>query len=150
MKFLVVFDPPSIYHLSLDNCIARCWKCAISFFSKISKLPVIRKSQRYSYKYTLVPYKHTFLHNTSNLEQLVILGSNTEVQAHVPRLCGFLSCSTHSIFPPLKDVKQRAQSWIAPHNGHLLCRILLQHSYLYPVQASLESYILWSAMVQPQ
>ena len=38
--------------------------------------------QRYSYKYTLVPYKHTFLHNTNNLERLVSVGTNTEVQAH--------------------------------------------------------------------
>ena len=46
--------------------------------------------QRYSYNYTLVPYKNTFLHNTSNLEQLVILGSDTEIKEHVPRIWGFL------------------------------------------------------------
>ena len=37
------------------------------FFSKISKFPVIRVRQCYSYKYALVPYKHTFLHYTYNL-----------------------------------------------------------------------------------
>ena len=37
------------------------------FFSDISKSPVIRVRQCYSYKYKFVPYKHKFLHNISNL-----------------------------------------------------------------------------------
>ena len=109
------------------------------FFSKIDKLPVIMVRQRYSYKYILVPYKHTFIHNTSNLEHLVTVGYNTEVQAHVLRLRGFLSCSTRSILPPLKDGKERARPWIAPRNRRLLCRLILQHSSLPLVQADLES-----------
>ena len=86
-------------------------------FSDIEKFPVIRVRQRYSYKYTLVPYKHTFLQNTYNLGELVILGYNTEVQVHVPRLWWFLSCSTRSIFPPFKHGKQRAKRWLALRNG---------------------------------
>ena len=119
------------------------------FFSDIAELPVIRARQWYSYKYTLVPYKHTFLHNTSNLEQLVTLGSNTEVQAHVTRLWGFLSCSTRSISSLFKDGKERARCWLAPHNGRSLCRLLLQHSSLSLVHSALESYSSWSAMGRP-
>ena len=37
------------------------------FFYYIVKFPVIRVRQRYSYEYTLIPYKHAFLHYTSNL-----------------------------------------------------------------------------------
>ena len=33
-------------------------------FSNIEKFPVIGVRQCYSYKYTLVPYKHIFLYNT--------------------------------------------------------------------------------------
>ena len=130
----------------MENCIARCQSNAVSFFSEISKLPVIRVIQRYLYKYTLIPYKHKLLHNKSNLKQLVTVGTNTEVQAYVLRLQGFLSCSTRSIYPPFEDGKQSVQHWIDLRNGHLFCRILLQHYLLYLVQAALERYIPWSAM----
>ena len=59
----------------------------MSLFSPdISKFPVIRVRQHYSYMYTLVPYKHTFLHNTSNLEHIFSVVSNAEFKSHVPRL----------------------------------------------------------------
>ena len=120
------------------------------FFYEIGKLLVIKVRQRYSYKYTLVPYKHTLLHNTSNLEYLFTVGANTEVQAHVPLIQGFLLCPTRSNFPPFKYAKQRAQPSLSLSNTRLLCRLILKHSCLSPVQAALSSYISWSALGRSQ
>ena len=120
------------------------------FFYEIGKLLVIKVRQRYSYKYTLVPYKHTLLHNTSNLEYLFTVGANTEVQALVPLIQGFLLCPTRSNFPPFKYAKQRAQPSLSLSNTRLLCRLILKHSCLSPVQAALSSYISWSALGRSQ